>query len=87
MTVNGQSRDKRCFQPVAEENIRTRPDPRRGMSRLERRWARGEAPLGPGFEAGPAPTRQRACVNSESLVFTDEADVATLADPAAIALA
>jgi peptide methionine sulfoxide reductase MsrB len=32
---------------------------------------------------GPAPTRQRHCVNSESLVFTDEAQLALLADPAA----
>jgi peptide methionine sulfoxide reductase MsrB len=35
------------------------------------------------FDDGPRPPGLRFCVNSESLVFTDEANLASLADPAA----
>jgi methionine-R-sulfoxide reductase len=71
------------FQPVAEENVTTEQDRSYGMVRSEILCARCDAHLGHVFDDGPAPTRLRFCVNSESLVFTDQKDLATLADPAA----
>lgn len=71
------------FQPVAEENVTTEQDRAYGMVRTEILCARCDAHLGHVFDDGPAPTRLRFCVNSESLVFTDQKDLATLADPAA----
>ena len=70
------------FQPVAEENVTTEQDRSYGMVRSEILCARCDAHLGHVFDDGPAPTRLRFCVNSESLVFTDQKDLATLADPA-----
>lgn len=71
------------FQPVAGENVATHEDVSFGMVRTEILCARCDAHLGHVFEDGPRPTGLRFCVNSESLVFTDEADLAQLADPAA----
>jgi methionine-R-sulfoxide reductase len=71
------------FQPVAAENVTTEEDASYGMRRLEILCARCGAHLGHVFEDGPRPTGLRFCVNSESLRFTDRADLAALADPAA----
>jgi methionine-R-sulfoxide reductase len=71
------------FQPVAPENVATHEDRGYGMVRVEILCVRCDAHLGHVFEDGPKPTGLRYCVNSESLSFTDIADVANLADPAA----
>jgi methionine-R-sulfoxide reductase len=71
------------FQPVAAENVLTRSDESHGMVRTEILCARCDAHLGHVFPDGPRPTGLRFCVNSESLSFTDEAELAKLADPAA----
>jgi len=72
------------FQPIADENVVNEEDRSYGMRRVEILCARCDAHLGHVFEDGPRPTGLRYCVNSESLAFTDSADVAALADPAAL---
>jgi len=71
------------FAPVAKENVSTDSDVSYGMKREEILCARCDCHLGHVFEDGPRPTGLRFCVNSESLTFVDEKDLATLADVAA----
>ena len=68
------------FQPIADENVATHVDRSYGMVRTEILCARCDAHLGHVFEDGPPPTGQRHCLNSESLAFTDEADLRALAE-------
>lgn len=71
------------FQPIAQENVVTHTDRSYGMSRDEILCVRCDCHLGHVFPDGPAPTRLRFCVNSDSLTFVDASRLATLADPAA----
>lgn len=71
------------FAPVAEENVINHEDRSYGMLRVEILCARCDCHLGHVFPDGPKPTGLRFCVNSDSLTFTDQADLARLADPAA----
>ncbi len=70
------------FQPVAAENVITHDDRSFGMVRTEILCARCDAHLGHVFDDGPPPSGLRYCVNSESLTFTDQSELAKLIDPA-----
>ena len=69
------------FQPVAAENVIEHKDRAYGMERTEILCVRCECHLGHVFDDGPRPTGLRFCVNSESLAFTPDTELAKLADP------
>jgi len=60
------------FQPYAPEHIEEIIDETYGMVRTEIRCQRCGGHLGHVFPDGPAPTRQRYCLNSASLEFVEE---------------
>jgi methionine-R-sulfoxide reductase len=59
------------FQPVAKENVLSKPDHSYGMNRTEIECVRCGAHLGHVFEDGPRPTGLRFCLNSASLTFKE----------------
>jgi methionine-R-sulfoxide reductase len=71
------------FQPIAKENVAEHSDRSYGMERTEILCARCGGHLGHVFDDGPAPTGLRFCLNSESLKFTAQDKLKSLADPAA----
>ena len=71
------------FAPVAAENVINHEDRAWGMVRTEIMCARCDCHLGHVFPDGPQPTGLRFCVNSDSLAFTEQTELAKLADPAA----
>jgi methionine-R-sulfoxide reductase len=55
--------------PISKEHVVEKKDSSYGMERTEVRSSKSDSHLGHVFEDGPAPTRQRYCVNSAALRF------------------
>jgi len=60
------------FQPFDERHIRRVRDTSYGMTRVEEVCARCASHLGHVFPDGPPPTGERHCLNSVSLLFTEQ---------------
>ncbi len=71
------------FQPISKTNVIEHEDNSYGMRRVESLCARCDGHLGHVFPDGPKPTGLRFCMNSESLNFTENTNLASLADPLA----
>ena len=75
------------FQPIAAGNVAEKPDHKFGMVRTEIECARCDGHLGHVFPDGPKPTGMRHCLNSESLVFTENSGLAKLGEVRQVVIA